>query len=186
MLLAFRADADSLIRDPLVMRRISLWGDAILLGVWGATLSSAVGSILGAPRVLQALARDGVLPEPLRWLGRGSGPDDTPKAGTLVTLAIALRRRVGFGNLNVIAPILTMFFLTTYGVLNISAGLERLLGSPSFRPRFKVPWYWSAIGALGLRRGDVPDQPRGDGGGGGDRGRDLPVARAPRGAGRVG
>jgi amino acid transporter len=146
--LAIRADSASLIHDPLIMRRMALWGDAILLGVWGATLSSAVGSILGAPRVLQALARDGVLPEPLRWLGRGSGPEDTPRAGTVVTLGIALVA-VAFGNLNIIAPILTMFFLTTYGVLNISAGLERALGSPSFRPRFKVPWYLSAIGAVG-------------------------------------
>jgi amino acid transporter len=145
--LALRADADSLIHDPLIMRRMALWGDAILLGVWGATLSSAVGSILGAPRVLQALARDGVLPEPLRWLGRGSGPEDTPRAGTVVTLGIALAA-VALGNLNLIAPVLTMFFLTTYGVLNISAGLERALGSPSFRPRFRVPWYLSAIGAV--------------------------------------
>ena len=64
VLLATRADASTLVADPLVMRRIAWWGDAILLGVWGATLSSAVGSILGAPRVLQALARDGVLPPP--------------------------------------------------------------------------------------------------------------------------
>ncbi|MEJ2482623.1 MAG: amino acid permease [Gemmatimonadota bacterium] len=146
--LALRADADSLIHDPLIMRRMALWGDAILLGVWGATLSSAVGSILGAPRVLQALARDGVLPDSLRWLGRGSGPEDTPRAGTVVTLGIALTA-VALGNLNLIAPVLTMFFLTTYGVLNISAGLERALGSPSFRPRFRVPWYLSAIGAVG-------------------------------------
>ncbi len=146
--LAMRADADQLVRDPLIMRRMALWGDAIVLGVWGATLSSAVGSILGAPRVLQALARDGVLPDPLRWLGRGSGPDDEPRAGTAVTLVIALAA-VAVGNLNIIAPVLTMFFLTTYGVLNISAGLERLLGSPSFRPRFRVPWYASALGAVG-------------------------------------
>jgi len=146
--LAYRADADQLIHDPLIMRRMAWWGDAILIGVWGATLSSAVGSILGAPRVLQALARDGVLPERLRWLGGGSGAEDTPKAGTIVTLAIALGA-VAVGNLNLIAPILTMFFLTTYGVLNISAGLERALGSPSFRPRFRVPWFLSAIGALG-------------------------------------
>jgi amino acid transporter len=146
--LALRADHLQLIEDPLIMRRMALWGDAILLGVWGATLSSAVGSILGAPRVLQALARDGVLPEPLRWLGKGSGPDDTPRAGTVVTLGIALLA-VGLGNLNIIAPILTMFFLTTYGVLNISAGLERALGSPSFRPRFRVPWVLSALGAVG-------------------------------------
>jgi amino acid transporter len=148
ILLALRADANTLIGEPLIMRRMALWGDAIVLGVWGATLSSAVGSILGAPRVLQALARDGVLPARLRWLGRGSGSEDAPRAGTAVTVGIALAA-VSLGNLNIIAPVLTMFFLTTYGVLNVSAGLERLLGSPSFRPKFRVPWYWSALGAVG-------------------------------------
>ena len=147
-LLALRASTASLIDDPLVMRRIALWGDAILLGVWGATLSSAVGSILGAPRVLQALARDGILPRWLSWLGRGSGEGDEPRIGTAITLAVALVA-VYFGNLNMIAPVLTMFFLTTYGVLNITAGLERFLGNPSFRPRFKVHWFWSLLGAIG-------------------------------------
>jgi len=148
VMLALRADTSSLLSDPLVMTRISLWGDAILLGVWGATLSSAVGSILGAPRVLQALARDGILPGPLRLLGKGSGPEDAPRLGTAVTLAIALVA-VWFGDLNLIAPVLTMFFLTTYGVLNVAAGLERFLGSPSFRPRFQVHWNLSLLGALG-------------------------------------
>ena len=148
LLLIARVGAETLIEDPLVMRRIAFWGDAILLGIWGATLSSAVGSMLGAPRVLQAIARDGVLPRRLGWLGRGSGAEDTPRAGTLVTLAIALAA-VYFGNLNIIAPILTMFFLTTYGVLNIAAGLERFLGSPSFRPKFKVHWSLSLLGAVG-------------------------------------
>lgn len=148
IILANRADALTLIEDPLIMRKISYWGDAILIGVWGATLSSAVGSILGAPRVLQALARDGVLPRWLRWLGRGEGEDDTPRVGTILTLAIALGA-VAMGDLNLIAPILTMFFLTTYGVLNIAAGTERLLGSPSFRPKFKVHWIFSLLGAIG-------------------------------------
>jgi amino acid transporter len=148
LLLANRADAVTLIEDPLIMRRISYWGDAILIGVWGATLSSAMGSILGAPRVLQALARDGVLPRSLRWLGRGDGEDDTPRLGTMVTLGVALIA-VWLGNLNIIAPILTMFFLTTYGVLNVTAGIENMLGSPSFRPKFKVHWSLSLLGAVG-------------------------------------
>ena len=148
VILVLRASADTLVTDPLVMRRIAFWGDAIVLGVWGATLSSAVGSILGAPRVLQALARDGVLPRGLGWLGRGSGPDDEPRVGTVLTLGLALVA-VWFGNLNVIAPILTMFFLTTYGILNVAAGVERFLGSPSFRPRFHVHWAFSLLGAVG-------------------------------------
>lgn len=148
VMLALRVGADTLVEDPLIMRRISFWGDAILLGVWGATLSSALGSILGAPRVLQALSRDGVLPVQLSFLGRGSGPNDEPRIGTLVTLAVALAA-VMLGNLDVIAPILTMFFLTTYGVLNVTAGLERFLDNPSFRPAFGIHWFWSLLGAVG-------------------------------------
>ncbi len=148
VLLVTRATPEQLVEDPLIMRRISFWGDAILIGVWGATLSSAVGSILGAPRVLQALARDGVLPRNLHFLGQGSGRDDQPRAGTAFTFAIAIGA-VLLGDLNVVAPILTMFFLTTYGVLNVAAGLERFLGNPSFRPKFRVHWFWSLVGAAG-------------------------------------
>lgn len=148
VLLASRADAITLLQEPLIMRRIAWWGDAILLGVWGATLSSAVGSILGAPRILQALAKDNVLPRYLKWLGRGSGTDNIPRGGTIVTMVIAIAA-VYLGNLDIIAPVLTMFFLTTYGVLNIAAGLENVLDSPSFRPSFKVHWAFSLLGAAG-------------------------------------
>jgi len=65
-----------------------------------------------------------------------------------MTLALALVA-VWFGNLNLIAPVLTMFFLTTYGMLNISAGIEKLLQSPSFRPLFQVHWSISLLGAVG-------------------------------------
>jgi hypothetical protein len=147
-ILASRVDAINLVRDPLIMRKISFWGDAILLGVWGATLSSAMGSMLGAPRVLQALARDGVLPKYLRWLGKGTREDDTPRIGTIFTMGVALIA-VYFGNLNIIAPILTMFFLATYGMLNVSAGIEKFVGSPSFRPVLKVHWGISLLGFFG-------------------------------------
>jgi solute carrier family 12 sodium/potassium/chloride transporter 2 len=148
VLLNARADPAALRADPLIMRRMAFWGDAILLGVWGATLSSAVGSILAAPRVLQALARDGVLSRPLRFLGKGSGPADEPRTGTVFTLGIALAA-VALGNLNAIAPVLTMFFLTTYMVLNVAAGVEGFLRSPSYRPAFRVHWSLSMLGAAG-------------------------------------
>jgi amino acid transporter len=136
------------VADPLVMTRIAAWRELILVGIWGATLSSAVGSILGAPRVLQALARDGVLPRWLRFLGAGTGPRDEPRVGTALTLGVALLAVLG-GSLDLVAPVLTMFFLTTYLVLNLAAGLERFLGSPSFRPAFRVPWALSLLGAAG-------------------------------------
>ncbi|MEM8640763.1 MAG: Na-K-Cl cotransporter [Cyanobacteria bacterium P01_G01_bin.54] len=145
--LALRADSATLIAEPLIMQRIALWGPAILLGVWGATLSSAIGSILGAPRVLQAIARDDIFPKPLSWLGQGSGPGDEPRLGTFVTLGVAIAA-VCVGELNLIAPVLTMFFLTTYLVLNVSAGIEGFLNSPSFRPLFRVHWSLSLLGAI--------------------------------------
>ncbi|MCF8229023.1 MAG: amino acid permease [Bacteroidales bacterium] len=143
-----RADTTSLIEDPLIMKRISWWGNAILLGVWGATLSSALGSIMGAPRVLQAMVFDNIFPKWLRWLGISSKKGNIPRNGTAFTLVIVLTA-VYFGNLNLIAPILSMFFLSTYALLNISAGLEKLLDSPSFRPSFKVHWVFSFLGAFG-------------------------------------
>jgi amino acid transporter len=147
ILLSLRADTLSLLHDSLVMQRLALWRPAILLGVWGATLSSALGSILAAPRVLQALAQDGVLPKWLSWLGSGSKQTDEPRIGTVVTLGIALAA-VCIGDLNLIAPVLTMFFLTTYMVLNLAAAIEGMLQSPSFRPTFKVKWIWSLLGAV--------------------------------------
>lgn len=148
ILLSLRADTASLISDSLIMKQMAWWQPAILFGVWGATLSSALGSILAAPRVLQALARDGVLPRWLAWLGNGSKVKDEPRIGTIVTLFIAIAA-VCIGDLNLIAPVLTMFFLTTYMVLNLAAAIEGMLQSPSFRPTFKVKWIWSLLGALG-------------------------------------
>jgi solute carrier family 12 (sodium/potassium/chloride transporter), member 2 len=142
------ADPETLVDDPFIMRRMAFWGPLILLGAMGATLSSAMGSILGAPRVLQAMARDEVLPRPVRFLGRGSGEDDAPRVGTVVTLGIALLA-IYFGDLNGVAPILTMFFLTSYMTVNFAAGIEGFLRSPSFRPAFRVNWVVSMVGAVG-------------------------------------
>jgi amino acid transporter len=142
------ADPQTLVDDPLIMRRMAFWGPLVVLGAMGATLSSAMGSILGAPRVLQAMARDEVLPRPLRFLGRGSGEDDAPRIGTAVTLGIALVA-IYFADLNMVAPILTMFFLTSYMTVNFAAGIEGFLKSPSFRPAFRINWVVCMLGALG-------------------------------------
>ena len=143
-----RATRSLLVEEPLVMRELALWGSAILIGVWGATLSSALGSILGAPRILQALARDDILPGPLKIVGRGAGPNDEPRTGTYVSLALALVV-VAVGDLNAVAPVLTMFFLASYAVVNLVSAGERFLRSPSFRPTFRVHWSLSLAGAVG-------------------------------------
>lgn len=133
-----------LIDQPLVMREIAAWPLLVVAGVWAATISSGLGSLLGAPRTLQALAKDGVLP---RFIGRGFGPHNDPRLATAISFVIGLLGILA-GDLNVIAPILSMFFLTSYGLLNVCATFEGLIGSPSWRPQFDTPWWLSATGAF--------------------------------------
>jgi len=124
---------------------LALFG-AILVypGIWGAILSSAFGSALGGPRVLQALAQDGLAPKFLRKLSKTG----QPTISTWVSGAIALAA-VGIGNLNAVAQFVTILFLTLYVTINMSATIEKLAGDPSYRPKINVPWYVSLIGSIG-------------------------------------
>ena len=127
-----------------IMETISKWGWLVTAGVFAASLSSALGSLLGAPRMLQALASDRVIP---RIIGRGYGKDKAdPRIATAVSFGVAMLA-ILLGDLNAIAPILSMFFLLSYGLLNLSAGLEGLIESPSWRPKFKVHCAVSLMGS---------------------------------------
>jgi amino acid transporter len=138
------ANPDLLLIDPNIMATVSRWSILIIIGVFAASLSSALGSLLGAPRTLQALALDRVIP---RFIGRGFGKDKAdPRIATALSFGVALAA-VLLGDLNLIAPILSMFFLLSYGLLNLSAGLEGLIESPAWRPKFKVHFGISLLGA---------------------------------------
>jgi amino acid transporter len=113
-------------------------------GLWGAILSSAFGSALGGPRVLQALAQDGLAP---RIFARTTRTGQ-PAIATAVSGAIALVA-VLLGGLNEVARFVTILFLTLYVTINLSAAFERLAGDPSFRPTIRVPWPVSLLGSLG-------------------------------------
>ena len=131
--------------DPMIMYKVARWGPLILAGLWGAALSSAMGSILGAPRTLQAIAQDGVV---FRKVGQGYGMNQEPRIAMFISLVVAMTGILA-GDLNAIAPVLSMFFLTTYGLLNLSAGFGRLINSPSWRPKFRIHWGLSFAGAFG-------------------------------------
>jgi len=131
--------------DSMIWLRIAPLGALFILpGLWGAIFSSAVGSMLGAPRTLQALAMDRVVPKHLA--GFGSGWKEL-LPGLVIAIVISLGA-VFLGNLNAVAPLVTMFFLTTYGTINIVAALETLSGDPSWRPKLRVPWFISLLGGL--------------------------------------
>ncbi len=139
------ADADVLVSDHLVWFKVAAVPWLVFPGLFGAIFSSAVGSILGAPRTLEALEHDRVIPAlPRRLFGRELGDS----VALMLSAAVALAA-VGLGNLNAVAPVLTMFFLTTYAVVNLVAGIEQLSGDPSYRPTLRVHWLVSLAGALG-------------------------------------
>ena len=141
IVLAVSTPAEKLVADSLIWFRVSWVPLLVFPALWGAIFSSAIGSILGAPRTLGALIDDRVLPPlPSKLLGM-------PLAHLLST-GVALAA-VGLGDLNTVAPVLTMFFLTTYGTVNLVAGLEQLSGAPSYRPTIRVPWLISLAGAAG-------------------------------------
>lgn len=144
--LGLSADRDQLLTDNLIWFTVA-GGLSFLIypGIWGAIFSSAVGSVLGAPRTLQAMVDDRVLP---KSIGRGLGGVEGPGVPLVISLAVALGA-VALGDLDAVAPALTMFFLTTYGVVNLVAGIERLAGDPSYRPTWRVPWWVSIAGAFG-------------------------------------
>ena len=145
VMLGVTASPAQLRSDPLIWTRIAPLGALVVLpGLLGAIFSSAVGSMLGAPRTLQALARDRLLPRPLAGAGRGRA---ALLPGFVIATGIALAAAT-LGGLNAVAPIVTMFFLTIYGTINVVAAIETLSGDPSWRPRLRVPWPISLLGAL--------------------------------------
>ena len=128
---------DDLGVDYEAMGRVaSVVGWLIGAGVLSATLSSALASFLGAPRILQALASDRLFKGlgPFAAVDPGTG---NPRRAVVLTGLIAVFT-IGVGDLNAIASVVSMFFLISYGLLNYATYVEATAASPSFRPRFQL------------------------------------------------
>ncbi len=142
---AFHLSADDLKNNTNAMASIAAFPALILAGVAASTLSSALGSVLAAPRTLQAVSKDRVVPG---WMASQMGSATEPRMAVLLTGAVAVGV-IWMGDLDLVAPVITMFFLNTYGMVNLVATIERVVGNPSFRPRFNVPLWVSLVGAVG-------------------------------------
>ena len=138
-----RVDARVLADNPKILWEISLFPPLVIAGIWAATISSAIGSILGAPRILQATAIDTITP---KFFAKGHGKENEPRNALLLTFVIALSG-ILIGELDIIARVVSTFFLTMYGFLNLSCAIESWASS-DFRPDFKIPKWVSIIGFL--------------------------------------
>lgn len=149
--LAKSATSKELLRNYNVLIDKSFFPPLAIAGVLGATFSSALASMVGSSRILFAMGEHRVLPAGV-WLGRTNKTGQPRNAmiitGTLVFLTMLLR------DLNAVAPLVTMFFLITYAMLNVVVIIEQNLGLISFRPMFRVmkwvPWVGLSTSVLAM------------------------------------
>lgn len=141
--MAYTIDSETLKTDYNILMKIAIFSPAVVAGIWGATLSSALGGILGGPRILQAMSIDKVTPT---LFSKGKGANNEPVNALFLAFIIA---EVGIliGELDIIARVVSMFYLTAYGFINISFFLESW-ANPDFQPSFKVKRWIGLIGFI--------------------------------------
>ena len=139
--IALFIDRDLLISNSNFLMTIAWFSPLVILGVWGATLSSALGGILGGPRILQAIANDKIMPA---FFGKGYGINNEPRNALLLIFIIA---EIGIliGDLNIIAGVVSMFYLASYGFINLAYALESF-ASTDFRPSFRISKWFGVVG----------------------------------------
>nr|WP_319572131.1 amino acid permease [uncultured Draconibacterium sp.] len=146
---AVSASPEDLVADQLIMSKIAIWGPIIPIGLAAASLSSALGSIMVAPRTLQAIGYDDIFPQGYinRWFAKGRKTDNEPINGSLITIIIAFVFVI-IGDVNFVAQIISMFFMVTYSAICLISLLEHFAADPAYRPTFRSSWHLSLIGTL--------------------------------------
>jgi len=139
------ATHEELVSNNLVMIDKALYGPIILAGILAATFSSALTTFIAAPRLMQAMSVSKILPFS-KYFEKKTKKGEPFIAILFSTTIIFIA--LTFGSLNKIAPLLTMFFLISYALINISVYIEQSLGMVSFRPRIKVPKFVALYGFL--------------------------------------
>ncbi|MCB1082348.1 MAG: amino acid permease, partial [Chlamydiia bacterium] len=136
--LSMKIPSEVLKSHPMVIYYVSKVGLFFIAGVWGATLSSALGSLMTSPRTIQSLAKDHVLPhffaKQLKY--------------PVIVVVLLTATLLLTTDINHLLPILSMVCLMTYGLLNFVAFFETLIQNPSFRPLFRTPMAVSLTGTL--------------------------------------
>jgi len=142
-----------LVADYGAMKKISLVPWLITAGVIAATLSSAMASFLGSPRILQSIAKDKIFTV-LNPFAKGVGVTQNPRRGVLLSGIIAVVT-IFLGQLNLVAQVVSMFFLISYALINYATFYESRAASPSFRPRFRWFNQWLSLAGFIICAGAI-------------------------------
>ncbi len=146
VVLALLAPEEELVSNYYIMIDKAVWAPIVVAGLLGATLSSALSSLVGAPRILQALGQNRILffNDKLTQLDKKG----EPRTALMITVVIVVGALL-LRDLNAIAPLITMFFMITYAMINVVVLVEQSLGQISFRPTLRVPIIVPLLGTLG-------------------------------------
>jgi amino acid transporter len=144
--LARSATPEEMVSNYTVMMDKAYWPSAVLAGLLGATFSSALASLVGAGRILQAMGAHQVVPG-ADWLSELSDNGE-PRHSMMVTGGLIFGSLL-VRDLNAIAPLITMFFLVTYAMICAAVLIEQSLDLVSFRPRLRIPIWVSFVGLVG-------------------------------------
>ncbi|MCB0731006.1 MAG: Na-K-Cl cotransporter [Ignavibacteriae bacterium] len=137
---------DELRTNQMYMVDYAIWGPLVIMGILAATFSSALGSLIGAPRILQALANQQTIP--LSNIFEKLSPNHEPRNAIIFTGGIIVVSLI-LGDLDALATLITLFFLITYGTLNLVVFIQQSMKIISFRPTFKISRIIPFIGAIG-------------------------------------
>ncbi|XP_030634619.1 solute carrier family 12 member 9 isoform X2 [Chanos chanos] len=148
LLVACTCDRVLLQRDYSFLRDINVWHPFVTIGVYSSTLSAAMSNLIGASRILYALARDdlfGKVLSPAKKTSRGGNP------WVSVLISWFLVQMVLFsGKLNTIASIVTIFFLLVYAAVDLACLALEWASAPNFRPTFRYfTWHTCVLGIIG-------------------------------------
>lgn len=142
--LGYSASSQELIEDTSILVKLSPFGLLVIIGILASTFSSALTTFVAAPRLLHAMAEKSLFPGS-GFISRTSGKG-VPQMAIIIT-SIPIVLTIFTANLNAVAPIITVFFLTTYSIINIVVFIEQSIGLVSFRPTLTIPRYIPLYGA---------------------------------------
>ncbi|XP_065150411.1 solute carrier family 12 member 3-like [Paramisgurnus dabryanus] len=132
-----------IINDVEILTIVSANGYLIIIGIFAATLSSALGYLVSAPKVFQCLCQDNIYPY-IAFFGKGYGKNQEPLRGYILMFIIAL----GFiliGDLNTISPLISNVFLCCFGLINFSCFHASYTKSPGWRPSYRLYNAWISL-----------------------------------------
>eukprot|EP00055_Hartaetosiga_balthica_P000452 m.136605 g.136605 ORF g.136605 m.136605 type:complete len:867 (-) comp10776_c0_seq1:175-2775(-) len=145
LLSAATCSRELLLNDYNYLEDINVKGPLVTMGIFSATLSAGLTSLIGASRILEAISRDRILGGWMRIFSKEKG---NPYAAVFATWFM-IQLVLFVGQINVIAPIVSMLFLLSYAVMNWACFVLRVQASPNFRPTFRYfSWHTALLGAI--------------------------------------